>query len=181
MRARAVVALAVLAMLMLPVGSPAEVFYRREQALRLAFPEAERIQERTLLVDAAQTKRVEQLAQAELTSLLITVYVGLRDNKAVGYAFIESPIVRTLPGAFLIVVSPAGTVENIEVLAFHESSEYLPMKPWLGQFKGKQLGPGLRLHAEINGIAGSTLSSEAVTSSVRRALALWEVLLKGKE
>jgi len=42
---------------------------------------------------------------------------------------------------------------------------------------GKRLGPDLHLKRAIHTIAGATLSSQAVTRSVRTALALYQVLL----
>ena len=85
--------------------------------------------------------------------------------------------VRTLPEALLIVIAPDGSVRSLRVLAFHEPTEYQPSERWLAQMDGKQLGPDLHLKRAIHTIAGATLSSQAVTRSVRTALALYQVLL----
>jgi hypothetical protein len=55
----------------------------------------------------------------------------------------------------------------------------VPTKRFLAQFDARTLGPELRLGGDIHGIAGSSLSSRAVTTGVRRSLALYEVLVRG--
>jgi hypothetical protein len=50
---------------------------------------------------------------------------------------------------------------------------------WLEQFHDATLTDDLRIGRGIVAITGSTLTSEAVTGSVRRALAIYDVLLKG--
>jgi Na+-translocating ferredoxin:NAD+ oxidoreductase RnfG subunit len=64
------------------------------------------------------------------------------------------------------------------VLAFHEPPEYLPTDRWIGQFPGRKLDDDLKLGAGIQGITGATLSTQAMTSGVRRALALVAVLFQ---
>ena len=47
-------------------------------------------------------------------------------------------------------------------------------------FAGTTLSSELRVGRGIAGITGSTLTSEAVTGGMRRALAIYAVLLKGQ-
>jgi Na+-translocating ferredoxin:NAD+ oxidoreductase RnfG subunit len=170
---------AMLAILFAPVR--AGVFMTREDAVKAAFPDADQIDERSFDLDDAKAKQIEELARSELPSRSMTAYIGLRNRAALGYAFIDTAMVRTMPATFIVVIAPDGAVHSIETLAFYEPSEYLPTQQWYSQFKGKALTPALELHREINGVAGATLSSQAVTSAVRRSLALYQVLLKGKE
>jgi len=80
----------------------------------------------------------------------------------------------------LIVVAPDGTVGKMLLLAFYEPPEYEPSERWLEQFPGQQLGPDLKVDRDIHGIAGSTLTSHAVTTAVRRTLASFQVLILKK-
>jgi Na+-translocating ferredoxin:NAD+ oxidoreductase RnfG subunit len=86
--------------------------------------------------------------------------------------------VRTLPEAFLVVLSPQGTVRTLRVLAFHEPLEYKPSDRWYSQFEEKSLSEPLRLGSDVHGIVGATLSARATTRGVRRALALYEVVVQ---
>jgi len=86
-------------------------------------------------------------------------------------------VVRTQPEAFLVVISPDGQVRDVRMLAFYEPREYLPPERWFEQFRHERLTPELSTRRKIHSIAGATLSSRAVTGGVRRALALFEVLV----
>lgn len=166
------------ALLCIATAAPAGagVFYSQKEALELAFPDAERIEKRSELLDDAQLREVQELAQAELPSRLVTLYTGYRGDDVLGHAVIEIHTVRTQPEAFLVVISPDGAVRSIRVLAFYEPQEYLPPERWLRQLDGRGLDERLRLGGEIHGIAGSTLTSRAVVGGVRRALAVYRVL-----
>lgn len=156
----------------------AKVVHSREEALALAFPEAERVENRTFTLSEEQAKRVMTLATTPLESKQATVYIGYKNEQVLGYAFLDSRMVRTLPATFLIVLSPAGVVQHVLVLAFHEPEDYLPPERWLRQFDQQPLGPDLQLHQNIHGIAGATLSSQSVTNAARQALALFQVLIQ---
>jgi len=164
-----------------PTAARAKVFYSKQEALALAFPDAERVETRTFFLTEEQVQQVATLATAPIDSKLVTFYVGHKDGQPLGYALIDTNVVRTLPETFLIVLSPAGVVQKLFVLAFYEPEEYLPPERWLRQFEQKTLSPDLQLRRDIHGIAGSTLSARAVTSGVRRALALFQVLIQGNK
>jgi Na+-translocating ferredoxin:NAD+ oxidoreductase RnfG subunit len=167
-----------LAAILLAISFPAEakVFYSQKEALALAFPDAERIETRTALLDDEQARAVEQLARSELPSRLVRLHTGYRGGEVLGYAIIEQHTVRTQPEAFLVVIAPDGRLRSIRVLAFYEPTDYLPTERWLRQFDGHALDDRLRLEGEIHGIAGATLTARAVTAGVRRALAIYQVL-----
>ena len=160
------------------VAEPAHatVYASQAEALADAFPDAERIERRSFALGEAQAAEVERLAGAPLESRLVTLHTAYRGADPLGHAWIDVHVVRTLPEALLVVLRPDGSVRSVRVLAFYEPSEYQPPERWLAQFEGKRPGePGAlgRVHA----VAGSTLSSRAATRSVRRALALHQVLV----
>jgi Na+-translocating ferredoxin:NAD+ oxidoreductase RnfG subunit len=171
-------ALAALALGLAIAADPAagKVFYSQKEALALAFPDADRVETRTELLDDARAREVERLARSELPSRLVRFHTGYRGGQVIGHAVIEQHTVRTQPEAFLVVMTPEGKVRSIRVLAFYEPEEYLPTPRWLAQFEAHGLDDRLRLEGEIHGIAGATLTSRAVTAGVRRALAFYQVL-----
>lgn len=163
---------------MLGVRAPsAKVFLAKDEAMALAFPGAERVEERVFILTDAQKAEVEKRARAPLASQLWTIHVGWQGGAVAGYAIIDSHVVRTLPETFMVVLEPSGALRRVEVLAFHEPSEYLPTDRWIAQFEGRRLDDDLKLGAGIHGITGATLSAQAMTAGVRRALALFTVLV----
>ena len=156
----------------------AKVFYSRSEALEIAFPEADRIEDEVLVLDDAQAGEIQSLAHSELESRLVRVYRGFKGDLLLGYAFIDVHNVRTLPEAFLVVLSPGGEVRSLRVLAFHEPLEYMPNERWYDQFEEKSLSQPMRLGRDVHGIVGATLSARATTRGVRRALAFYQVVLQ---
>ncbi len=156
----------------------AGVYLSRSEAIEQAFPDADRVTDRTFVLDDTQSSAVEKLARAKLDSKLVTVYTGYKANEVLGHALIDIHTVRTLPEAFMVVITPTGEIRSLRMLAFYEPGEYEPPTRWLGQFHNEALSEELQLRGKIHGIAGSTLSARAVTSGVRRALALYDVLMK---
>jgi hypothetical protein len=170
-------ALAILALgagLACPEAS-AKVFLDQKAALVLAFGEDARVERKSIFLSDAQIERARELAGkgVEVESALVTRYTGRSGAGALlGTAYFDSHRVRTLPETVMIVVSPAGSVARVEILAFNEPEEYKPRPAWLEQVRGRALDRELALRRGVHGITGATLSAEAVTAAVRRVLAI---------
>lgn len=158
----------------------AKVYQARDEALELAFPGAERVEVRDVVLTQEQHDRIEKLARAPLDTSLVTVYVGWQGGAPTAYAIFDTHQVRTFPETFLVVISPQGKVEATHILAFYEPEEYLPTRRWLDTFKDAELTDELQVGRGVSAITGSTLSTRAVTSGIRRVLAVWSVVIGGK-
>ncbi|HEY2774283.1 MAG TPA: FMN-binding protein [Candidatus Binatia bacterium] len=159
---------------------PARIFLARDEALKLAFPDADRVETRDVILTVEQHKKIEALAAAPLDSDLVTIYVGWKGTTPAAYAIFDTHTVRTFPETFLVVISPEGAVVATHILAFHEPEEYMPSPRWLATFKDRKLGDDLKVGSGVVAITGSTLSTHAVTSGIRRVLAVWNVVIGGK-
>ena len=163
-----------------PPTAYAKVFYARDEAMKLAFPEADRVEPRDFFLTPEQRSDIEHRAKTTLDSNLITVYVGYQHDEVLGYAVLDTHVVRTLPETFLVVLKPDGHIAATHVLAFYEPLEYLPSERWLAQFVGKSGDDDLQVGHGVAAITGSTLTSRAVAGGIRRALAIYAVLLERK-
>ena len=163
------------------VSAQGKVFFSQSEALELAFPDAEEVASNTFVLDEDQVAQIESLAKCELDSRLVKIYTGRREGKVLGYALIDIHNVRTLPEAFMVVLSPGGEVRSLRVLAFHEPLEYKPTDRWYRQFDNRSIEAPLRVGGDVHGVVGATLSARATTRGVRRALAYYEVLLHGED
>jgi len=158
----------------------AAVFHARDEAMSLAFPHADRIEPRDFFLTPAQRSEIEGQAKSAIESDLLTVYVGHRNGSVVGYAILDTHVVRTLPETLLIVLGADGRVTATYVLAFYEPTEYMANEQWLRQFGDRRHAKDLKVGGEIAAITGSTLTSHAVTAAVRRALAIYDVLVRSE-
>lgn len=162
-----------------PCVGVGKVFWSRVQALELAFPDADRVESETYVLDEVQVSRIEALAHASLDSKVVRIYTGFEGERVLGYAVIDVHNVRTLPEAFMVVLTPEGAVRSLRILAFHEPLDYLPTQRWYAQFGGKTLRDRLRVGNDVHAVVGATLSAQATTRGVRRALAYYAVLVSG--
>jgi len=156
----------------------AKVFASQKQALAEAFPDASRIERKTLLLRAEQVAKLEALIGRKVEAKVVVIHVAYQGDEVLGYAEVAVHTVRTQPEAMLIVLSPDGRVRSVRIIAFHEPLDYLPTESWYAQFVGKGKGDGLRIGRDVHGVVGATLSAQAASDGVRRMLAYWEVLLR---
>lgn len=173
-------ALCLLAALSLAAPASAKVFYSQQEALALAFPDADRVEPRSWLLTDEQARRIEELSRSKLDSKLVRAWRGAKGDAILGWALIDVRTVRTQAEALMVVLSPEGSVRTVRMLAFHEPQDYLPPERWYEQFAGKTKDDPLRVGGDVHGIAGATLSSRATAEGVRRALAIHQVLLAGE-
>lgn len=166
---------------LLSVGAPAhaKVFHSRQEALKLAFPTADRVEKDTHILSAKEIAEIEAVSRAPVESKLVTIFTAYRSDALLGYAHIDIHPVRTQDEAFLVVLTPTGEVRSARVLAFHEPLDYLPAERWYAQFVGKTREDRLRVHGDVHGVVGATLSTRVATAAVRRVLAYHAVLLVG--
>ncbi len=160
---------------LLATTSSAQVFMTKDEALKRVFPEGTQIERKTIFLMPQQIQLIESRAKAKVESKVVTYYTGKQRDTVVGYVFFETHVVRTMPETFLLVVSPVGVVQRVEILAFYEPEDYLPPQRWLGLFRGKVLDDDLWVKRGIQAISGATLSAQAITSGVRRLLATFQI------
>lgn len=155
------------------------VHLTKEEALNeVAFPGADRIERRTLFLEPEQQQALSATARSRFDSRLLTVYTGYRGKEIIGYAFIDSAIVRSKAAATLVVLERDGTVRDARILAWQEPPEYQPPQRWLDRFRGRRSPDDpLRVGRNVDAISGATLSVRTITGHVRRALAIHDVIL----
>ncbi len=156
----------------------AKVFHTRQEAIALAFPEADRIEKETHILTSTQTQDLERIGRVKIETKLVTIFTAWRGDEVKGYAHIDVHTVRTHPAALMVVLTPAGAVRSVRILAFHEPLDYLPADKWYQQFAGKTRDDPLRVGGDVHGVVNATLSARSAADSVRRSLAYYAVLIE---
>ncbi|MGZ5580929.1 MAG: FMN-binding protein [Methylobacter sp.] len=169
----------IVALLLFAVMTPSfgTIFYSKNEALELAFGKDAQVEQLSLFPDQQQAAKIEELAKTKLESGLFTFYVGKNQDKVLGYASIETVTVRTKPETLMVVLTPNGELRNVTTLAFHEPPEYQPPERWFEQLYKLTLAD-MEFNKGIDGISGATLSTRAAVSSVRKAMAMFQVMVK---
>lgn len=164
------------AMLFAAAAAAAEI--TREEALSLVFPGAT-LRAEQVFMTPEQRRRAGEHGGVEVSTALVARYVATKDGQVIGRAYVDTSIVRTKKETLLISLDAAGRVRRIDVTAFLEPAEYRAPEAWLRQYRERVLSDDLDMHKAIRPIAGATLTARAVNASVRRVLAIDQVLQAG--
>ncbi|HSO23977.1 MAG TPA: FMN-binding protein [Chondromyces sp.] len=150
----------------------ATVLLSVEEALALAFPGATTRRETLFLTDE-QLRAAQEAGGVEVSSALVTRFVATDAGGALlGYAYLDTHRVRTLPETLMVAVGADGRVARVEVVVFREPVEYMPREGWYRQYEGGALDDELALKRGIRPVTGATLTARATTEAVRRVLAV---------
>lgn len=159
-------------------AAPAKVYLTQEQALALAFKDPAAARRRTLYLTDEQADDVTKKAGSPPSSRIVVYYEGEGTGGGQVTAWFDTHVVRTLPETVMVVVDAGARVVRVDILSFDEPSDYLPRPRWLEQFHGRPLDDDLSTKGAIRAVAGATLSSRAITETVRRVLALRDLVAR---
>jgi Na+-translocating ferredoxin:NAD+ oxidoreductase RnfG subunit len=100
------------------------------------------------------------------------VYRVSRGGALLGFAQVRNVKGKEQPITYLVAIDSANALRDIDILVYREPyGGEVAYEPWRKQFRGKTAGAPLQLGKDIRNISGATISSNAVTRSVRQALA----------
>ncbi len=139
-----------------------------DKALRESFSHSITFIKKSLYLTNKQTSHLKEQHKIVIDSRLIPRYKISRDQQTIAYAYIDTHRVRTLDETILVVIDLKNKIKRIEIISFSEPLEYLPNERWLQQFYGIKKMSRLYVGKEIHPMIGSSLTADAVTSSVRR-------------
>lgn len=158
-----------------------QVFLTEEAAVKAVFSENEKVVKRTRAFTQEQKKRIESRLGWTVAESSVAVFEGYRDSQTSGWAVIAEEIGKFKPMTFMVKVSNKGKVERVEMMVYREpvGAEVRRKRFW-GQFKGKSAQDRLRINRDILNITGATMSVQAMTAGVRKALVILEELYTRK-
>ena len=157
----------------------ATIFYSKNEAMELAFGKGTQVEQLSLFPDEIEAAQIQQDSKVKLDSGLFTFYVGKDQGKILGYAAIETSTVRTKPETLMIVLTPEGELQKVFTLAFHEPPEYQPPERWFEQLYKRPLAE-MDFNKGVDGISGATLSTRSAINSIRKVMAIFQVMVKNK-
>lgn len=153
------------------------VFIRPADALKAIFKDSrEVVMEKKSLTEEQKTALRKQLGSKSLREDW-NFYIARSDAKIDGYAVIDNEIGKTEPITFLTAITPEGEVKEVEVLVFREPfGGEVHDERFLKQYRGKTAADPVRIGQDIANISGATMSARAVSTGVKRDLAVWKII-----
>jgi thiamine biosynthesis lipoprotein len=152
-----------------------EVYLTEAEALRVAFPGADRVEKK--LVAFAKEKRevIARKAGRQAAPGIFRYFVGTRAGETIGYAVIEDCLGKSEPITYLVAIDADRRIRCVEILAYREArGSEVRQSGWREQFVGKRAESPLRVGTDVRNIAGATISCRSVTDGIRLQLACLE-------
>ncbi len=165
-----------IAALLVASAAQARVLMTQQEALAAAFPAGAKVTRQTFFLTKQQIEDARRQSGMAFEEQLVIRYVGVAGGRIAGYAYFDTHRVRTLPETVMIVVTPDGRVERIDILSFDEPAEYFPKPRWVGQIVGRGLDGELSLNKAIRPLSGASLTAQAIVNASRKVLALHRVI-----
>lgn len=157
-----------------------QVYLSEPEAVRTIFGQAP-VDRQTVTPTAAQRTMIERYLGRRLPDKDVTFLVARKGRQVDAYGLILDEIGKHDPITFIVGITPDLHVKDVAVMVFRERrGDGVRRRRFLAQFPGKRLGDPLMLSQDVMPISGSTMSSVAVSSGVKRALALTAVLMLGR-
>jgi Na+-translocating ferredoxin:NAD+ oxidoreductase RnfG subunit len=151
----------------------AEVYLTEEDALKLMFPQSERIRKEVLKLSSEKKLQIEERIGWKFPEESFEVYVGETGTQINGYALVQNTIGKHKPMTYMVGVDNTGHVLNVELLVFREArGSEVRTKRFNVQYEGKTASDPVRLNKDIINISGATMSVRSMTAGIKRVLVL---------
>ncbi len=151
-----------------------EVFFTRDRALRENFPEAAEFKTDLRKIEKEVQQSIDKLGIGPLEEPPPHFQKAYNvKGDLLGYGVVVEQIGKYRPITIFVALSPNLQVKDTAIMIYRESrGGEVSRKRFLHQYQGKTLKDPIRLHKDIINISGSTLSAQAVSVAVKRALFL---------
>lgn len=104
-----------------------------------------------------------------------------KDNKLIGYAFVDKAPSKTDEFDYLILLDSNLIIAKTKVLIYREDyGGEIGSKRWLKQFIGKKSSDSLKYERDIMAISGATISASSMTIAINSFLQNLEILHKNE-
>lgn len=146
---------------LLPLSAQAEVYITAEEATKNTFPTIEKYEVENRILDNQTFK----------------IFTVFREGKVIGWTVVLDEMGKNKPITFLVGIDTQGNVLDVYLLEFRDlfGSE-IKRRSFLRQFQDKSLKDPIAVGRDIDAVTGATISSQAATLAVKKAVKLIEEL-----
>jgi hypothetical protein len=154
----------------------AVTYLSMEQAQQAIFPQT-KLEKVEVVLTLAQRKGIEAASGLKVRGPRVEAW----RVEGGGWFLVDEVIGKHEFITYALGLNADGSVKQIEVMDYRENYGGEVRRPeWRKQFAGKKFGSKLKLDDDIQNISGATLSCRHLTEGVKRLLATYDLVLKGK-
>lgn len=175
-------AAAALALTLAGAARPAradQVYFTPRDLLADFFRSSQNVTYKKVELDPAEKLRLQHRLGYAPAKTSYTFYVATSAGRIDGYAFIDEEKGEHLPITFAVKLSPEGKVMRQEIVVYREArGDEVRDEKFRAQFVGKSARDAIETDQDIQVVSGATISSRAMAVGVKRAVVLFDELVK---
>jgi hypothetical protein len=155
------------------------VYFSTRDLLSDFFKKSQNVTYQTVSLNAEERGRLAKKLGYAPGKASYTFFVATSGAHVDGYALIDEEKGEHLPITFAVKLSAEGVVERQEIVAYREPrGDEVRDERFRKQFVGKSAHDPIAAGDDIIAISGATISSRAMAVGVRRAVVLFDELIK---
>jgi Na+-translocating ferredoxin:NAD+ oxidoreductase RnfG subunit len=155
------------------------VYYSTRDLLSDFFKKSQAVSYKIVSVGPAERDRLLRKLGYAPQKGSYTFYIATTDSHVDGYALIDEEKGEHLPITFAVKLSTEGVVLRQEIVAYREvRGDEVRDERFRKQFVGKCARDLIACGQDIAAVSGATISSRAMAVGVKRAVVLFEELVK---
>jgi Na+-translocating ferredoxin:NAD+ oxidoreductase RnfG subunit len=156
-----------------------QIYFTSRDLLADFFRTSQQVTYKKVQIDGVDRERISKRLGYSLPRPSYTFYVATSGAHVDGYALIDEEKGEHLPITFAVKLSPDGKVVRQEVVVYREvQGDEVRDDRFRRQFVGKSAHDRVELEQDIVAVSGATISSRAMTVGVKRALVLFDELVR---
>jgi hypothetical protein len=162
-----------------PAARADGIYYSTRDLLADFFRHSQAVTFKKVALGLAERARLVQRLGYAPSKSSYTFFVATSGGHVDGYALIDEENGEHLPITFAVKLSPTGVVERQEIVAYREPrGDEVRDERFRRQFVGKSARDPIATNQDIVAISGATISSRAMAVGVKRAVVLFEELVR---
>jgi electron transport complex protein RnfG len=156
-----------------------QVYYTTTDLLADFFRSTTTVTYKKVQIDDSERTRLQRRLGYTPAKASYTFYVATSGGHIDGYAFIDEEKGEHLPITFAVKLSPAGKVMRQEIVVYREArGDEVRDEHFRAQFVGKSAADAIDTNQDIMAVSGATISSRAMAVGVKRAVVLFDELMR---
>jgi electron transport complex protein RnfG len=156
-----------------------QVYFTSRDLLSDFFRASQNVTYKKVQLDDAERARLQHRLGYAPSKTSYTFYVATSGGRIDGYALIDEEKGEHLPITFAVKLSPEGKILRQEIVVYREArGDEVRDERFRAQFVGKSARDAIETDQDIQAVSGATISSRAMAVGVKRAVVLFDELVK---
>ena len=156
-----------------------KVYLTKEQALKLSFPEEDKVVIQNIWLDQNHKKFISDLTGENFNKGRQKVYAGKKGKKTTGLAMFDQiniPNQHPIIFKYMVLFQPEGKIKKVVILEYQGlQRDEIVSEEFLSQFNGKDANSDFQ---KVDSSQGMTIAVQVLTKEVLKLAAIFHIYLE---